>query len=237
MFPGLDATEFEDCIVTFNRTGQFENYSVPHNVAKGGKAEGGSKNAVVHFGDEKLTMHATLYSSKGTYLSKRADVGVFLKKNGAERYTRAGKITLELNKFGSGKSLELNALFSHKSVDHNIDVHKATMKFALQALTRTQVADGEKEDGEGVVAGVLGLPQEEGEEEEGGGGGRQDKPGKGPMKGPASGMDVLCVDTDTEASDYSAEEPPMQALNKAMSVVNEGDEDLVGSSVYCYIFC
>ena len=35
VFPDLNNTEFENCIVTFNRNGQFENYSAPHLVIEG----------------------------------------------------------------------------------------------------------------------------------------------------------------------------------------------------------
>ena len=48
---------------------------------------------------------------------------------------------MELNKFGSGKTLELNVLFSHKSIDHNIDISEAMMKFNLTAMSREQATE------------------------------------------------------------------------------------------------
>lgn len=142
VFPDLNNTEFENCIVTFNRTGQFENYSAPHLVIEGapeGSTAADSPNpSMVNFENEKLYMFSTLYLSKGAYLAKRGEIGVFLKKREATKYTRAGKITLELNKFGTGKTLELTALFSHKSIDHNIDISKAMMKFSITAMSKEQ---------------------------------------------------------------------------------------------------
>ena len=143
IFPNLPNDEFEDCIVTFNRSGQFENYSLPHPLSyeKVSDDDTSEVQIVAKFDSEKLYMFSTLYSEKGTYHTKYAEIGVFLKRKGAELYTRAGKIKLELNRFGTGKTLELNALFSHKSLDHNIEIEKAMMKFSLTAMSREEAAE------------------------------------------------------------------------------------------------
>lgn len=216
-FPDLDSEEYVDCIVTLNRTGQFENYSLPHNVVPLESAEKNSddegdegkepvsgKRSAAHFENEKLYMFSTLYSSKNTYLPKRGEIGVFLKKVGAEKYTRAGKITLELNKFGTGKTLELNALFSHKSIDHNIDISKAMMKFSLTAMSREQATELQTK-----AALNNSHPKE---------------------------------DTETDAvSDDGSDDMPADAGGRARSVINEEDEeDADGgepSSVFCYVMC
>lgn len=141
VFPDLPEQEFEEAIVTFNRSGQFENYSTAHKLAHSTDNDGSGdemSQVVSNFEGEKLYMFSTLYSERGKYHTKYGEIGVFLRRVGAEKYTRAGKIKLELNKFGTGKTLELNALFSHKSLDHNIDISKAMMKFSLTAMTREQ---------------------------------------------------------------------------------------------------
>lgn len=218
VFPDLNSEEYVDCIVTFNRTGQFENYSVPHDVVPGPSKENsdeeagdevkesvsGSRYSAAHFENEKLYMFSTLYSSKNAYLPKRGEIGVFLKKVGADKYTRAGKITLELNKFGTGKTLELNALFSHKSIDHNIDISKAMMKFCLTAMSREQATEIQARSAN-----------------------NKDQPKK----------DQLKEETETIASDDS-EEVPDYAGERAKSVINEEDEDAEeGTSLFCYIIC
>ena len=160
VFPNLESEIFEDCLVTFNRTGQFENYTAPYPVVKGapeGRIKVESPNpAMVNFEGERLFIDSTLYMSKGEYLPKPAEIGVFLKKKGTEKYTRGGKIKLELNKFGSGKKMELNALFSHKSAGQNIEISKAVLKFSLTAMSKEQ-ADKIKTE----VPKPLENPQEE----------------------------------------------------------------------------
>ena len=147
VFPNLPKGEFEEVIVTFNRSGQFENYSTAHGLVQ--TIENNDSGVVVskdvsNFEGEKLYMFSTLYSDRGQYHTKYGEIGVFLRRVGAEKYIRAGKIKLELNKFGTGKTIELNALFSHKSLDHNIDVCKAMMEFSLNGYdTRASQRDKE----------------------------------------------------------------------------------------------
>ena len=84
IFPNLDAEEFQEVIITFNRSGQFENYSnahglVPHIEKEEHEGEG-QFQMVSNFQGEKLHMFSTLYSEKGQYHTKYGEIGVFLRE-------------------------------------------------------------------------------------------------------------------------------------------------------------